>query len=106
MDNFDYKKYLVENKLTSNSNLNEESNSSPINLNIEALMIGYAISDDVIKLIKNKTSDDINSALYSEKNAKTFFKFYEKILSTIMTKVYGSYGDSFNTKAGAAPDEY
>ena len=83
----------------------KEENSN-INLNKEAIMIGHAISEDVIKLINNEISDDINSALWHQKNPDTFFNFYEKILSTIMTRIYESYGDSFNKKAGAAPDEY
>ena len=79
---------------------------SNVNLDKEASLIGHAISKDVRNLINDKISDDINYALWDEKNADKFFGFYDKILNTVMNSVYESYADSFNTKAGAAPDEY
>lgn len=84
---------------------NEELNSSSINLNKEASRIGNEISNDVIKLINSEISDDINSTLW-DKKSDTFFNFYEKTLSTIMKRIYEDYADSFDTKVGAAPDEY
>lgn len=79
---------------------------SNINLNKKASLVGHKISKDIINLINSEISDDVNSELWDKKNADTFFKFYGKILDTVMNRIYEEYADSFNTKAGAAQDEY
>ena len=83
--------------------LNENYN---VNLNNEALKIGYAISKDVRDLINNKINDDIDNALWDGKDADKIFGFYKNIFDAIMSRIYEDYGDTFNSRAGAASDEY
>ncbi len=81
----------------------DEVDLSP-NLDQKATIIGSTIGYNIVKLIDSKIDDNLASEITS--SPEVFFDFYEKVLDAVLNKVYEKYGDSFNTKAGAAPDEY
>jgi hypothetical protein len=72
---------------------NQESNNP--------LLVGAKIAGPVMKLISSNA--DLSQFVNTPEE---LFGFYEKVFESIMNQVYEKYGDSFNTKAGAAPDEY
>jgi len=65
--------------------------------------IKHNIADSVFKTIENQIPEEIYTQISS--NSETFFKFYDEILDVVKNIVSEKYADSFNTKAGAAPDE-
>lgn len=75
-------------------------------LNNIAHNIGGRINEEVINLIRNNIDDNTLSLLWNDKDADKFFGFYQIIFDSIMSSMYESYADSFDTRAGAAPDEY
>jgi len=77
-------------------------NNSPHNNNVN--VIAGKISSQVTQLIQNQISDELYSQISVDAN--TFFGFYKDVLMAVLVQQYEKYGDQFNTKAGAAPDEY
>lgn len=73
------------------------------NLSDKAVLLSANIKDNIISMIEQSIDDN----LYSEisRNSDTFFDFYEKVLDSVMSGVYEKYADSFDSNAGAAPDE-
>jgi len=65
------------------------------------LLVGAKISGPVMKLISSNA--DLSQFVNTPEE---LFGFYKKVFESIMNQVYEKYGDSFNIKAGAAPDEY
>ena len=72
---------------------NQENNNPTI--------VGTKIAIPVIKLIRSNA--DLSQFINTPEE---LFGFYEKVFESIMNQVYEKYGDSFNTRAGAAPDEW
>lgn len=73
------------------------------NVNQNPNVIGAQLSDPILQLIDNQISEELYMQIST--NPDTFFKFYQDILKGVMNTVYEKYADSFNTNAGAAPDE-
>jgi hypothetical protein len=78
MSNFDYKKYLVENKLTSNSRLNEDKQ--------ELLDFIKANSKEIAQAVRATNLKNISSDSIGDISATPLFIDYEMVSSTSAPK--------------------
>jgi hypothetical protein len=71
-------------------------------------LIGSKLSGKIIKMVDEMAyaniGEDFKQSIID--NPDTFFGFYKSVLDGVMNPLYEKMGDSYNTKAGAAPDEY
>ncbi|MDA3779921.1 MAG: hypothetical protein PF487_06840 [Bacteroidales bacterium] len=84
------------------SKMDKDYANSVNNSNLNS--VKHNIGNSIFNTIENQIDDEIYSQINID--ADTFFKFYKETLDVAMNIAYEKYADTFNTKAGAAPDEY
>jgi hypothetical protein len=124
MDNFDLKKYLVENKLTFNSILNEEENNEYSFENLIKQWVndnagGYGPDEDdpqyfkfkkEMDMLLNNTLEDFNPDYYGDDTTMSpdeiLEDFIEEAINIISKYTMGYYGDDTSFSPGDIKDDF
>jgi hypothetical protein len=124
MDNFDLKKYLVENKLTFNSILNEEENNEYSFENLIKQWVndnagGYGPDEDdpqyfkfkkEMDMLLNNTLEDFNPDYYGDDTTMSpddiLEDFIEEAINIISKYTMSYYGDDTSFSPGDIKDDF